>query len=55
MAANKALAAGEGVDDAVVLEEVCFFLQNVDVDLLLAPDSKDLCTSLSTQRNLIDR
>ena len=53
--AGEILAAGEGIDDGVVLKRAYALLLDVDVDLIVALDSKDLYSSLSTQRKSIDR
>ena len=54
-AAAEVLAVGEGLDEGKVIKSVISLVLNHSVKLLVATDSKDLFTSLSTQRNSIDK
>lgn len=54
-AAAETLAVGEALDEGKVLKCTIFKLLNVDIELILITDSKDLFTSLSTQRSSIDK
>lgn len=53
--AAEILAAGEGIDEGKVIAGAYSELLNMDIRVRLCVDSKDLFTSLSTQRNSIDR
>jgi len=53
--AAEVLAASEAVDEGKVLKSAMTRLLGINVELIVIVDSKDLYTSLSTQRNSIDR
>lgn len=53
--AAEILAAGEGIDEGKVIAAAYSELLDMDIRVRLCVDSKDLFTSLSTQRNSIDR
>lgn len=55
IAAGGTLAAGEAIDDGTVLKRVYSMLIDIDVELIVALDSRDLFSSLATQRKSIDR
>lgn len=44
-----------GIDNEIVLKDVCALLLGVEVELFVVLDSCDLFTSLSTQRKSADR
>lgn len=54
-AAAETLAASEAIDEGKVLKKAFSVLFGFTVPLIIVIDSKDLYTSLSTQRNSIDR
>ena len=54
-AAAEILAAGEAIDDGKMLTQTLSILLGRKIELLIVLDSKDLFTSLSTQRNSIDK
>lgn len=49
------LAVGEAIDDRKILKSTISIILNIEVKLIIATDSKDLFTFLSTQRNSIDK
>lgn len=49
------LAAGEAIDEGKVLRATFELLLDISIGLIVVVDSKDLYTSLSTQRNCVDR
>lgn len=53
--AAEILASGETIDEAKSIAHTYRELLNMDISVQLCVDSKDLFTSLSTQRNSIDR
>lgn len=53
--AAEVLAAGDGIDEGQMLTRTLSSICGVDVRLIVALDSKDLFTSLSTQRQSIDK
>lgn len=53
--AAEILAAGEAIDEGKVLAKAYEVLLGMNIDLLIAVDSKDLFETLSTCRNSIDR
>lgn len=53
--AAEILAAGEGIDEGKAIASAYSELLDMDIRVRLCVDSKDLFTSLSTQRNSIDR
>lgn len=55
MAAAEVFAASEAIDDGKVLRTAVARLLRMNVRLIIAVDSKDLYTSLSTQQNAVDR
>lgn len=55
IAAGEILAAGEGIDEGVMLKRAYSLLLGIKAELIVVLDSKDLYTSLSTQRQSIDR
>lgn len=55
MAAAEVFAASEAIDDEKVLKTAVARLRRMNVRLVVAVDSKDQYTSLSTQQNAVDR
>ena len=55
IAAGEILAAGEAIDEGIMLKRTFSLLLDLSVELIFILDSKDLYTSLSTQRQSIDR
>jgi len=53
--AAEILAAAEGIDEDKIIAQAYYELEDMDIRMRLCLDSKDLFTSLSTQRNSIDR
>lgn len=53
--AAEILAATEGIDEGKMIAQAYSEILGFDIKLRLCVDSKDLFTSLSTQRNSIDR
>lgn len=53
--AAEILAAGEGIDEGKTIARTYSDLLDMDVGMRLCVDSKDLFTSLSTQKNSIDK
>ena len=49
------LAVGEAIDEGKLLKEAISLLLQIDVQLIIVTDSKDLYNSLSTQRNATDK
>lgn len=54
-AAAEILAVGEGIDEGKVIKSIMQMIFNRKIKLMVITDSKDLFTSLSTQRNSIDK
>lgn len=52
--AAKILAASESIDEGKCLKRPAALLFGIDISIIIALDSRDLYTSLSTQRNSID-
>lgn len=55
MGAAETLAAPEGIDEGKGTCNVATLLFGIAADLILVVDSKDLFTSISTQRDSVDR
>lgn len=55
MSRGRDLAADEGIEDAKVIASAYSELMDMDIGVRLFADSKDLFTSLPTQKNSIDR
>lgn len=55
MGAAEILAASEGIDEGNILRELATILFGTAVELVFVVDSKDSFTSLSLQRNPVDR
>lgn len=53
--AAEILAVAEGIDEGKMLAQAYSELFDIDINLQLCVDSKDLLSSLCTQRNAIDR
>jgi len=53
--AAETLAAGEAIDNGQMLKDALSFVLGIKIHLTIVVDSKDLYTSLTTQRNSIDR
>lgn len=49
------LAAGEAIDEGKILASTLAVITNQPVELIIALDTKDLFSSLSSQRNPIDK
>lgn len=54
-AAAEILAAGEAIDEGKMIAHTVSLLFGIKVELIIILDSKDLFTSLSTQKNSIDK
>lgn len=52
--AAEILAAAESIDEGQILKQALPVVLHLELQLLIAVDSRDLITSLSTQRNFID-
>ena len=53
--AAEIFAATEGIDEGKMVAQAYSEVMSMDIKMHLCVDSKDLFTSLSTQRNSIDR
>lgn len=55
IAAGEILAAGEAIDEGLVLKRTFALLLDMEIELVVVLDSKDLYSSLATQRKSIER
>lgn len=55
ISAAEILAAGEAIDEGKMLARTVSSIYNTRIPLVISLDSRDLCTSLSTQRNSVDK